>query len=33
MRYTFTSKKVVVRKIPEYKLKTKLARKTVSEEN
>ena len=30
---TFTSKKVVVISIPEQKLKTKLARNTISEEN
>ena len=29
MRYTFTNKKVVVIEIPEWKLKTKLARNTI----
>ena len=31
MRYTFTSKKVVVIEIPEWKLKTILARNTIFE--
>ena len=31
MGYTFTSKKVVVIEIPEWKLKTKLARNTIFE--
>ena len=31
MRYTFASKKVVVIEIPEWKLKTKLARNTILE--
>ena len=33
MRYTFTSKKVVVIKIPEWKLKTILARNTTFKGN
>ena len=33
MRYTFTSKKVVVIEIPEWKLKTILARNTIFEGN
>ena len=33
MRYTFTSKKVVVTEIPEWKLKTMLARKIILEGN
>ena len=33
MRYTFTSKKVVVIEIPEWKLKTMLARNTTFEGN
>ena len=33
MRYTFTSKKVVVIEIPEWKLKTELARNAIFEGN
>ena len=33
MRYTFTSKKVVVIEIPEWKLKIKLARNTIFQGN
>ena len=33
MRYTFTSKKLVVIEIPEWKLKTKIARNTIFEGN
>ena len=33
MRYTFTSKKVVVIEIPEWKLKTSLARNTAFQGN
>ena len=33
MRYTFTSKKVLVLEKPEWKLKTKLARNTIFEGN
>ena len=33
MRYTFTSKKVVVIEIPKWKLNTKLARNTIFEGN
>ena len=33
MRYTFTGKKVVVTEIPEWKLKTILARNTIFEGN
>ena len=33
MRYTFISKKVVVIEIPEWRLKTKIARNTIFEGN
>ena len=33
MRYTFTNKKVLVIEIPEWKLKTELARSTMFEGN
>ena len=33
MRHTFTSKKIVIVELPEWKLKTKLARNTIFEGN